>query len=93
VASYVVVTRRVCSDDRRSLAGIETAERVLLQKTGVKSPYLRQWQAVGLEGRDARFWSVTVMFYALIRYVEVNESEGVRWFEVDGEHNIPVISR
>jgi 8-oxo-dGTP diphosphatase len=67
----------------------KTAERVLLQKTGVKSPYLRQWQAVGLEGRDARFWSVTVMFYALIRYVEVNESEGVRWFEVDGEHNIP----
>jgi 8-oxo-dGTP diphosphatase len=63
----------------------KTAERVLLQKTGVKSPYLRQWQAVGLEGRDARFWSVTVMFYALIRYVEVNESEGVRWFEVDGE--------
>jgi ADP-ribose pyrophosphatase YjhB (NUDIX family) len=67
----------------------KTAERVLLQKTGVKSPYLRQWQAVGLEGRDARFWSVTVMFYALIRYVEVNESEGVRWFDVDGEHNIP----
>ena len=59
-----------------------TAQRVLHQKTGVKSPYLRQWQAVGLEGRDARFWSVTVMFYALIRYVDVNEREGVRWFEV-----------
>ena len=73
----------VQTTEDRSL--IETAERVLKQKTGVKSPYLRQWQAVGLEGRDARFWSVTVMFYALIRYVEVNESEGVRWFEVDGE--------
>lgn len=68
-----------------------TAQRVLHQKTGVKSPYLRQWQAVGLEGRDARFWSVTVMFYALIRYVEVNEREGVRWFEVDGEHDIPAL--
>jgi hypothetical protein len=44
-----------------------------------------------LEGRDARFWSVTVMFYALIRYVEVNESEGVRWFEVDGEHIFHVL--
>ncbi|MCB1656683.1 MAG: NUDIX hydrolase [Pseudomonadales bacterium] len=67
----------------------KTAERVLEQKTGVKSPYLRQWQAIGSEGRDARFWSVTVMFYALIRYVDVNESEGVRWFDVDGEHDIP----
>lgn len=65
----------------------DTAKRVLESKTGVTSHYLRQWRAVGGDSRDERYWSVTVVHYALIRHVEPKSESGARWFVVDEVSN------
>ena len=43
-----------------------TAYRKLKEKTGIRSPYLEQIQTIGGAMRDARGWSITVLYYALI---------------------------
>ncbi len=66
-------------------ASIEsTAFRKLMEKTGVKSPYLEQVTTIGNATRDPRGWSLTVLYFALINYVELHNgpnigSEPVRW--------------
>ena len=44
----------------------DTANRKLLEKTGVAPPYLEQLHTIGDGGRDERGWSVTVCYAALI---------------------------
>lgn len=51
-------------------------------------PYLKQWKAVGSSDRDARFWSVTALYYALIRHVEPSDRRA-RWFPVDALTDLP----
>ncbi len=51
-------------------------------------PYLKQWKAVGSSGRDDRFWSVTTVYYALIRHVPPSDRRA-RWFPVDALTNLP----
>ena len=50
-----------------------TAYRKLKEKTGIRSPYLEQIQTIGGAKRDARGWSITVLYYALI---DVNRVKG-----------------
>lgn len=58
--------------DIASDASLEiTAMRKLWAKTGVKSPYVEQLGTVGNADRDARGWSLTVVYFALIPYVEL----------------------
>lgn len=55
-----------------------TARRKLQAKAGVKAPYLEQLCTVGNANRDARGWSLTVVYFALIPYVELEGApEGV----------------
>jgi 8-oxo-dGTP diphosphatase len=65
----------------------DTALRKLFDKTGVKTPYLEQMESVGDASRDPRGWSVTVIYFALIPYLEVHKaqtsSEDVAWVPVD----------
>lgn len=42
------------------------AARVLLQKTGVTSPYLEEFGTVSGPARDPRGWSLSVVYYALV---------------------------
>lgn len=44
----------------------ETAKRKLEEKTGVKTPYLEQFETVGNAERDPRGWSITTVYFALI---------------------------
>ncbi len=44
----------------------DAATRVLLAKTGIRSPYLEQLQTFSGPARDPRGWSVSVTYYALI---------------------------
>lgn len=43
-----------------------TAKRKLKEKTGVKTPYLEQFETIGNKTRDPRGWAVTVVYFALI---------------------------
>jgi 8-oxo-dGTP diphosphatase len=68
-----------------------TAKRKLEEKTGVKTPYIEQFGAVGNGSRDPRGWSVTVVYYALISAANVHLQAGkgateIRWARVvDGK--------
>ncbi|QCP52131.1 NUDIX hydrolase [Trinickia violacea] len=66
----------------------DCARRKLLEKTGVKSPYLEQLGSWGSATRDPRGWSATHVWFALISAEDgvltrgANAAE-VAWFEVD----------
>ena len=66
----------------------DTARRKLKEKTGIDTPYLEQVATFGDDQRDARGWSVTVAYFALIPsdYIEVTSTEGseeVVWVSLD----------
>ncbi|MET0334920.1 MAG: NUDIX domain-containing protein [Rhizobacter sp.] len=63
------------------------ARRKLLDKTGVKSPYLEQLGSWGSAKRDPRGWSATHAYFALITGHDVELAKGanaadVAWFNV-----------
>jgi len=64
-----------------------TALRKLVEKTGVKPPYLDQLGTIGNQTRDPRGWSVTVTYTALIAHQTCEQQVGtvsdVRWVEID----------
>jgi 8-oxo-dGTP diphosphatase len=53
----------------------EAAERVLLAKTGIRSPYLEQLGTFAGAARDPRGWSVSIAYYALVP-LELLDSAG-----------------
>jgi len=67
----------------------EAAKRILHQKTGVKNVYLEQLYTFGKVNRDPFGRVVSVGYFALIPYDNLNikttkEYGGVKWFPVDG---------
>lgn len=50
----------------RDLDAQDAAARMLLEKTGIASPYLEQLSTFSGRGRDPRGWSISVAYYALI---------------------------
>ena len=65
----------------------DCARRKLLDKTGVKSPYLEQLGSWGGKTRDPRGWSATHAYFALLPLEAVtlvqDESKPVKWHPVD----------
>lgn len=45
---------------------LDTAKRKLIEKTGVKTPYLEQFSTIGNKTRDPRGWSMTTVYFALL---------------------------
>jgi 8-oxo-dGTP diphosphatase len=77
---FVDVTRDATLED--------CARRKLLEKTGVRSPYLEQLGSWGSATRDPRGWSATHVWFALIPSQDVVLARGanavdVAWFAVD----------
>lgn len=64
-------------DVHRDASPEATAMRKLLEKTGVKSPYLEQLGTFGGARRDPRGWSLTVVYFALIPYTLPKIGPGV----------------
>ena len=65
------------------------ARRILLAKTGIKTPYLEQLQGFGDARRDPRGWTVTFAYFALIASETLVLKQGanaeeVAWWEVAG---------
>ena len=52
------------------------AKRKLREKTGVKTPYLEQFGAMGGKNRDPRAWSVSIAYFALIPNIGLSLSPG-----------------
>ena len=70
--------------DQQLDATLEAAAlRKLTEKTGVITPYLEQWGAVGNATRDPRGWSITVLYFALIPFAEPPADSDARWFTLD----------
>lgn len=65
----------------------DTANRKLLEKTGVTPPYLEQLHTIGNDSRDKRGWSVTVCYTALIAHQKcapgIDSVSDARWVGVD----------
>lgn len=62
------------------------AHRKLLEKTGIKSPYLEQVESIGNSVRDPRGWSITLLYFALIDFETVEKSlqaDDVQWFKLN----------
>ena len=64
------------------------AKRKLLEKTGVRTPYLEQVGSWGDAKRDPRGWSATHLYFALLpsldlRLVEGGNAAAVEWVDVD----------
>ncbi|VAW67858.1 Nudix-related transcriptional regulator NrtR [hydrothermal vent metagenome] len=65
----------------------DTARRKLAEKTGIDTPYLEQVETFGSAVRDARGWSVTIVYLALIASEDIilskdDSSEEVIWVDV-----------
>ena len=63
------------------------AARVLLQKTGITSPYLEEFGTVSGPARDPRGWSLSVVYYALVPATVLPPS--VALFPVAALPNLP----
>ena len=65
----------------------DTANRKLLEKTGVAPPYLEQLQTIGNGSRDKRGWSATVCYTALVAHQKcapgIDSVSDARWVAVD----------
>ena len=74
-------------DPARDSSLEETANRKLLEKTGVTPPYLEQLHTIGNDSRDKRGWSVTVCYTALIAHQKcapgIDSVSDARWVGVD----------
>lgn len=69
----------------------DAATRVLLAKTGIRSPYLEQLQTFSGPARDPRGWSVSVAYYALVSEEVIARAahSAVQLRAVDGLKGLP----
>ena len=66
----------------------DCARRKLLEKTGVKAPYLEQLKSYGSQDRDPRGWVATAVYFALLASDTVNlggNQEDVCWWPIKGD--------
>lgn len=68
------------------------AHRKLIEKTGIKSPYLEQVCSIGDKSRDPRGWAVTILYFSLIDSLTYNpgfesESES-KWFNLQDAYDM-----
>jgi len=74
----------------------DTAKRKLEQKTGVKTPYLEQFETIGNGTRDPRGWSVTTVYFALISsdHIHLKAGQGAadtQWARIEkGQVDLPL---
>lgn len=66
----------------------DAAQRVLLQKAGLQSPYLEQLASFSGPARDPRGWSVSVAYFALVATPDASQP-GQHWLPVDRLPQLP----
>lgn len=76
------------ADDADALSA---ANRILLAKAGLRSPYLEQLYTFADAERDSRGWSVSISYYALVPIdaVEKSVNENLKWVPVDDISQLP----
>lgn len=70
---------------------LDAAHRMLLQKTGITSPYLEQLYTFSGDSRDPRGWSISITHYALLDSDTLmkNAKEGVVLMPIDALPGLP----
>lgn len=70
---------------------LAAANRILVEKAGLHSPYLEQLYTFADALRDSRGWSVSIAHYALVPYDVVQKSthENLKWVPVDDINVLP----
>lgn len=68
--------------------GEDAAQRVLLDKAGLQSPYLEQLACFSGPARDPRGWSVSMAYFALVA-VPQTSLPGQHWLPVDRLPQLP----
>lgn len=68
---------------------LDAAKRILSEKMGVQSPYLEQLRTFASKTRDARGWSVSIVYYALVPSDSLQESDEWKWQDVQSVHHLP----
>jgi len=66
----------VFTDEDKTLD--DAADRILLQKTGVRSPYFEQLSGFGSSTRDPRGWSVSFAYVSLMPWEDVEVAQAGR---------------
>ncbi len=74
------------AEDEDALAA---AARILKTKAGLGSPYLEQLKTFASRHRDARGWSVSIAYYALIPFENHVGSDHLQWRAVDSIRSLP----
>jgi ADP-ribose pyrophosphatase YjhB (NUDIX family) len=67
----------------------ETAQRVLKQKANLTAPYMEQLYSFSGRLRDARGWSVSVVYYAVMSDETIDMSDDIKLFPVDDLPALP----
>ena len=79
-------------DPARDKSLEDTANRKLLEKTGVAPPYVEQLHTIGNDSRDKRGWSVTTCYTALIAHQKcapgIDSVSDARWVAVGDLENV-----
>lgn len=70
---------------------LDAANRILLQKAGLCSPYLEQLYTFAGAQRDSRGWSISIAHYALIPFESIKKHphDDLRWVPVDEIDSLP----
>ena len=71
-----------------------TAQRKLIEKTGISAPYLEQFKTIGSANRDPRCWSITTIYFSLLPFSELKPTdehvEAAQWFKLEEAINMPL---
>jgi 8-oxo-dGTP diphosphatase len=70
---------------------VDAAARILLAKTGLKSPYYEQLRTFASADRDPRGWSVSIAHYALVPFDAMADvqNDHLKWVPVDSVTSLP----
>jgi 8-oxo-dGTP diphosphatase len=76
------------NEDEDALAA---AVRILKSKARLESPYLEQLQTFAGRHRDSRGWSVSIAYYALVPWSQIEgvKHEHLKWRAVDSIRSLP----
>lgn len=86
---FALVGGYVHVDEDRTLD--DAVIRILLEKTGIAGVYTEQLYSFGSASRDARGWSITVSYLAIVPYglIEQLQSDAIEVRSIDTVGNLP----
>ena len=70
----------------------QTARRHIRQLTTAKPSWLEQVETIGNDLRDSRGWSLTVVYFALLRDKPDSDNDNAQWHNIDASGSLPPLA-